>query len=906
MDNRLIKTAKAGSHLDLTHADLKVVSAADIRDLLLGRVDGQIDPKGIRLTGAQITDHLDLTDVNSTVALHFQRCQFDHPVVLVRAQLSTVTLRRVVLPSLHARRLRLTQSLDLVGLTANGGGEEGAVCLSGAYIGGDLDLTGARLSNEAGPALFADSLKINGSATLGGLAATGCGNDGAVRVFGSCIGGDLDLTGAKLSNKAGPVLSADNLKVGRDVSLGGLVAINCSEYGAVQLTGAHIGGSLYLRDADLTNEAGPSLFADNLTVDADAVLGSLTATGAVRLVSAHIGGRLDLTEANLTNEVGAALSADGLTVYSSAALASLTATGRGDDGTVQLSGAHIGGLLDLTSANLTNEAGASLFANDLTVDRSAILAGLKATGRGDDGAVGLFCAHIGGDLNLIGATLTNETGVAMIADSLKVDNDVILDGLTATGHSESGAVRLAGAHIRGRLQLSDSLLTNEAGAALFADGLTVDGGAMLTGLTAAGWGDDGAIRLLGARIGGVLTLTSANLTNEAGPAMLADRLTTDSRVALGGLTAVGRSDGGAVRLLGARIGGVLDLTGANLTNKAGPALLADRLTADGSAELGGLTATGRGDDGTVGLAQAHIGGVLSLRGAKLTNEAGPALYAPHLQVDDDANLQDLIVTGRGPFGLVQLMGARIGGELVLSGHASGSGDERVLLNLNDAKVAGRFSLWNTMVWQLGFQSPSPLKAWVDGFTYSVPPEEPDAETWLKVLQCAPRYTPQPYRQLAEVYRAAGDEPQSRTVLIKQQEALGRALHKDHAPWRVRAWHWISRVTVRYGYQSSRALGFLLAVVAASCALMIIADVQGWFVHPSSRGGNRCGIVETLGSAVDRNVPLLGFSVAGRCELTNVTPAQWFFVASLFLQVLSWVFISLFVAGFTGVVRKPNG
>ena len=144
------------------------------------------------------------------------------------------------------------------------------------------------------------------------------------------------------------------------------------------------------------------------------------------------------------------------------------------------------------------------------------------------------------------------------------------------------------------------------------------------------------------------------------------------------------------------------------------------------------------------------------------------------------------------------------------------------------------------------------------------------------------------------------------MLITQQDALSEVLrHDDGRRWGTRAWRRITRETVRYGYQSSRALWFLLAVVAVSCALLLIAAIQGWLVHPSARGGGRCGIVDSIGSAVDRTVPLLGFSVAGRCELTNATPAQWLFVATLILQVLSWAFISLFVAGFTGIVRKPS-
>ena len=90
----------------------------------------------------------------------------------------------------------------------------------------------------------------------------------------------------------------------------------------------------------------------------------------------------------------------------------------------------------------------------------------------------------------------------------------------------------------------------------------------------------------------------------------------------GGFTATGAGEDGAVRLAGAHIGGSLDCDGASLRNDSGPALLADglqvgqdmqcdRLTADGGVVLGG-----------------HIGRLLSFEGAALNNRGGFALVSP--------------------------------------------------------------------------------------------------------------------------------------------------------------------------------------------------------------------------------------------------------------------------------------
>ncbi|MFD0532344.1 hypothetical protein ACFQ1I_46530 [Kitasatospora arboriphila] len=194
------------------------------------------------------------------------------------------------------------------------------------------------------------------------------------------------------------------------------------------------------------------------------------------------------------------------------------------------------------------------------------------------------------------------------------------------------------------------------------------------------------------------------------------------------------------------------------------------------------------------------------------------------------------------------------------------GADRVALDLRNAKVEGLVRVWGDEFWQRMFIRPDSEqpKVWLDGFTYSAPPETPGPDTWLRVLrQCMPQYAPQPYQQLAKVYRDAGDEPRAKTALIAQQDAFGEALSQDDARrLGARAWHSVTRVTVLYGYRPTRALWFLLAVLVASCALMLIADTQGWLVHPKARDDNRghCGVVESTGTALDRTVPLLGFTV----------------------------------------------
>ncbi|MGH3822582.1 MAG: hypothetical protein ACRDRA_07045, partial [Pseudonocardiaceae bacterium] len=390
------------------------VRAELLRELVLGRSGEQLDPLGVRLHGARITGTLDLTHVPAVVGLELRGCFFEHPVLLVSAHLPWLTLAGSHLSALDGDGLQVDGDVLLGdGFSATGEGDYGAVRLLGAHIRGQLNFNGARLSNETGPALIGDGLHVDGDVFGGGFITTGAGELGAVRLPGARIVGQLNLNGAELANQAGPALIADGLHVGGGLVLAeGFTATGHYERGTVRLPGAQISGQLNLDGAELVNPAGPALIGDHLDVN-----------GGVFL--------------------------DGF-----------TATGHGEDGVVRLPDAHISGQLNLDRAELTNSAGPALIGDHLRVEADMFAEGFTATGHCSDGAVRLADAHIGGQLNLSHAKLTNQAGHALIGDHLQVDSDMFAEGFTATGHCSDGAVRLADAHIGGQLNLSHAKLTN--------------------------------------------------------------------------------------------------------------------------------------------------------------------------------------------------------------------------------------------------------------------------------------------------------------------------------------------------------------------------------------------------------------------------------------------------------------
>ena len=205
------------------------------------------------------------------------------------------------------------------------------------------------------------------------------------------------------------------------------------------------------------------------------------------------------------------------------------------------------------------------------------------------------------------------------------------------------------------------------------------------------------------------------------------------------------------------------------------------------------------------------------------------------------------------------------------------------------------------------QSADPrLRLRLEGLTYTGVPEPISARDWLELLQHGtPRYTAQPYQQLAAGYRALGDERQARQILRAQRDdQLARAC-SSLCEW---LWGKITKVTLGYGYQPWRALLFLTAVVAMSCLLAIALGSHGALAQTSNTAtpGRPCTVIQQVSVGLDLNLPV-GTSVArADCDLTTDSAsatAAWLTAVGWILRLLAWAFAALFIAGFTSAVRK---
>jgi len=737
--------------------DSQTCSATVIREILRGRLAADPDPHGLRLRGVRITGRLDLANLNTKVNFELHDCLLEEGIDAPDAHLATVGLSGCHLehptePPLDADRLTCNM-LILIKATIIGHTETGAVLLRGAHIG-LLHCGGARLCNDSGPCLRGDGLQVGrGMYLYREFTATGTGQAGTVRLTGAYIGGSLECDGASLRNDSGPALLADDLQVGQDMFLReGFTATGSGEDGAVCLTGTHIDGSLVCDGASLRNDCGPALFSDGLQVGLDMWCDRLTADGGV-VLGGHIGRLLSFAGAALNNRGGFALFSDGLRVDATM----FCRNGFTAQGQVRLPGARIGGRLYFDGAKLSNPGGRALVAQRLTVGQDMYCRAARG-GREQEqpfaaeGTADLRGAHIGGHFVCDGAQLRNDSGPALYADSLQVDQDMLMrSGFTATGGGEDGAVRLPGARNGGNLDCTGATLRNDSGPALYADRLQVDQSVVLRdGFTASasgGGGDgdgDGAVILTRARIGGHLDCTGAALRNESGPALDTYSLQVGQSMHLfGAFTATASSVSWAVNLTGAHIGARLLCDGASLSNDSGPALVAYGGLQVGQGVLlrRGFTATGAGQRAAIALTSAQIGGNLDCTGAVLRNDSGPVLFVGGLQAGQDMYLTGgFTATGGGADAAVNLTGAQVGGTLAFDP-----------VRLEHAADPHR-------------------RLAVDGLTYAGVPQQISARAWLDLLRDGtPGYAAQPYQQLAAGYRALGDEQQAREILMAQRD-----------------------------------------------------------------------------------------------------------------------------------------
>ncbi len=136
-----------------------------------------------------------------------------------------------------AQGARIGASVHLRALDGQPFQASGEVSLAGAEIGGQLACDGARLHNPGKIALNLQRSRIAGDVFLRPQGTLPFQSEGELHLSGAEIGGQLDLAGARLSNAAGHALSAPRMRVGAEFFWQDTTVVS----GTVHLPSAHVG-----------------------------------------------------------------------------------------------------------------------------------------------------------------------------------------------------------------------------------------------------------------------------------------------------------------------------------------------------------------------------------------------------------------------------------------------------------------------------------------------------------------------------------------------------------------------------------------------------------------------------------------------------------------------------------------
>jgi len=216
---------------------------------------------------------------------------------------------------------------------------------------------------------------------------------------------------------------------------------------------------------------------------------------------------------------------------------------------------------------------------------------------------------------------------------------------------------------------------------------------------------------------------------------------------------------------------------------------------------------------------------------------------------------------------------------------------------------------------------------VDGLVYGSIEDGPtNAEARLQWLgKQGPRYSPQPYRQLAHVLEQAGRETDCRKVRIASEEARHDALAKEaRGVWisTLRFRKWILKRTIGYGYEPYKALrpivlfwflGMVLFGVGYCNGLIAPTDAKAYQCrNASGKPPPQYQPFNCVAYSVETFVPLLDLQQNKNWAPNPQLGAKWLIHFGpgsllrfyLWIHILAgWILSAMFGAALSGLIRR---
>jgi hypothetical protein len=433
--------------------DARRIDAALLQWLCIdGNAAQKVSRQGLWIWGAKIEGALDLSYVQVSFPLVLHKCIFTDPINIYSARLPSLSLTGSHIPSLQGDRVHIQADLTLnEKFRARKG-----IQLFAAEIGGSLSCWGGRFfGGQEKVAINGTHINVKGSIFLD----EDCRTKGEVRLYDCKVGEDLSCVGGTLKNPGGPALYATNAKIAKDVRLDRNTRINkdFTAEGTVSFLGAEIGGDLNCSGAKLSNPPVGDVFNGGVVLNASAahVSGKVyldegfTADGQVTLNLCKIGKACIATGGTFRYPGYTALDLESAEISGPVILKNATV-----EGEARFYSAQIAGDIDCTETSVSNPDGKDDTAS-LNLVRAIVRGSCRLVSFHAEGEMQAYGTQIGGDFFAPAAVFHSLKAPAIDAQNLRVSGDVHV--VQSTVDEE---FRLIGAQISGDLDCSGGTFSN--------------------------------------------------------------------------------------------------------------------------------------------------------------------------------------------------------------------------------------------------------------------------------------------------------------------------------------------------------------------------------------------------------------------------------------------------------------
>lgn len=592
------------------------------------------------------------------------------------------------------------------------------------------------------------------------------------------------------------------------------------------------------------------------------------------------------------------------------------------DGALDLQTLTLSGPLRLLGCHLDSLSARDLRAPLLELARSKMSGTISLIDAQVDGAVRLNRmkiaghadfrgARVGGVLDMTGSTLGADADRRSLrGDRLRVGGSVFFrsgtSGAADAPFTTSGSVWLTGAQIGGVLSFRRAHLGSDArGRSIVADRLSLAGSLYLRTIRS------GSVELTGAKIGGTLTARGATLgRNNERRSLIGDRMSAGSIYLRDGF-----STSGTVRLAGAVVDGIVSLRGAHLgddagtgaggrgaieqTDKLGRSLIADRLRADAVYLTDDFIATGE-----VGFANARITGPITVKPSNELRrlDLRSCRCGTYEHVESSWPIAGLLIDG---FTYHRMLG-----------HPGGDDKPNAADDASD-KTNGDDHDGNDDDHDSNDHDGN------DG-TDSNDDREPAAGNvldakhlvaWL-ALQPDDEWSAGAYEELARYYDRTGDQRGARLIRrVRQEQYVDRtaASRSRTAGGLTKLAYLPSKLLVGHGYRQWPAVAALGVLMLLAWGVFFLADRDDAMVPTSSNAvvenvpqpcGENYSCFQPFVYGADVVLPIIDFGQEGEWRPDSTAPfGRWFESFQWIAIALGWALATIFVASFTGVIRR---